>query len=66
MNYIAAAFVAVGTLLDAGVWHFVKDLKIFDDEKKTKEIEIVTLDKKPQENGEKTLTSSVDEKAIVN
>jgi hypothetical protein len=24
--------VALGTIVDVGVWHYVKDLKIFDDE----------------------------------
>lgn len=62
MNYIASAFVTVGVLFDAGVWFYVKDLKIFDEKTKTKEIEIVALDKKQQENDEKTLTLSVNEK----
>lgn len=34
MNYIAASFVFIGTLFDLGVWYFVKDLKIFDDDGK--------------------------------
>uniref|UniRef100_A0A182QCQ2 Solute carrier organic anion transporter family member n=1 Tax=Anopheles farauti TaxID=69004 RepID=A0A182QCQ2_9DIPT len=38
LNFIAAAFVLVGTLFDCGVWYYVKDLKIFDDEVKDKEI----------------------------
>lgn len=38
MNFIAAAFVLAGTLVDCGVWYYVKDLKIFDDEVKDKEI----------------------------
>ena len=32
VNFTAAAFVTIGTLFDAGVWYFVKDLQIFDDE----------------------------------
>uniref|UniRef100_A0A1B0CFB6 Kazal-like domain-containing protein n=1 Tax=Lutzomyia longipalpis TaxID=7200 RepID=A0A1B0CFB6_LUTLO len=32
MNFTAAGFVIIGTLFDAGVWYYVKDLKIFDDE----------------------------------
>lgn len=32
LNLVAAAFVSVGTLLDCGVWYYVKNLKIFDDE----------------------------------
>lgn len=38
---MAATFVAIGTIVDIGVWYFVKDLKIFDDdedEAKTKKI----------------------------
>ncbi|XP_055606814.1 solute carrier organic anion transporter family member 74D [Uranotaenia lowii] len=40
LNFTAAAFVLVGTLVDCGVWYYVKDLKIFDDEVKDKEITI--------------------------
>ncbi|XP_967848.2 solute carrier organic anion transporter family member 74D [Tribolium castaneum] len=32
MNFTAATFVLIGTLFDAGVWFFVKGLKIFDEE----------------------------------
>ncbi|KAG5683743.1 hypothetical protein PVAND_013008 [Polypedilum vanderplanki] len=32
LNFTAAAFIALGTLVDLGVWHYVKDLKIFDEE----------------------------------
>lgn len=41
MNFIAAGFVTVGVLFDVGVWYYVKDLKIFDDEVKEKELELV-------------------------
>uniref|UniRef100_A0AAG5DEJ1 Solute carrier organic anion transporter family member n=1 Tax=Anopheles atroparvus TaxID=41427 RepID=A0AAG5DEJ1_ANOAO len=40
LNFIAAGFVLVGTLFDCGVWYYVKDLKIFEDEVKDKEIEL--------------------------
>lgn len=40
MNFIAAGFVTVGVLFDAGVWYYVKDLKIFDDEVKNKELQM--------------------------
>lgn len=40
LNFIAAGFVMVGTLFDCGVWYYVKDLKIFDDEVKEKEIDL--------------------------
>lgn len=40
MNFIAAGFVTLGVLFDAGVWYYVKDLKIFDEEVKMKELEI--------------------------
>ncbi|GAB0096936.1 Solute carrier organic anion transporter family member [Sergentomyia squamirostris] len=32
MNFTAAVFVIIGTLFDCGVWYYVKDLKIFDDD----------------------------------
>ncbi|GLG94711.1 Solute carrier organic anion transporter family member [Gryllus bimaculatus] len=32
LNLTAASFVTIGTLFDAGVWYFVKNLKIFDDD----------------------------------
>ena len=38
MNFIAAGFVCVGVLFDGGVWYYVKDLKIFDEEVKDNEI----------------------------
>jgi solute carrier organic anion transporter family, member 5A len=40
MNFIAAAFVTCGVIFDAGVWYYVKDLKIFDEEVKQKEYEL--------------------------
>lgn len=41
MNFFAAGFVMVGTICDLGVWYYVKDLKIFDDEVKDTELDIV-------------------------
>ncbi|CRL05057.1 CLUMA_CG018209, isoform A, partial [Clunio marinus] len=35
LNFSAAVFIAIGTIIDVGVWHFVKDLKLFDDVVKT-------------------------------
>lgn len=32
MLFSFSGFVTIGTLFDAGVWYFVKDLKIFDEE----------------------------------
>ncbi|XP_058460413.1 solute carrier organic anion transporter family member 74D-like [Malaya genurostris] len=32
LNYTAAAFVLLGTTLDLGVWYYVKDLEIFNDD----------------------------------
>ncbi|KAJ1528035.1 hypothetical protein ONE63_007956 [Megalurothrips usitatus] len=32
LNLTSAGFVLIGTLFDAGVWYFVKDVQIFDDE----------------------------------
>lgn len=40
MNFIAAGFVTVGVIFDAFVWYYVKDLKIFDEEVKQKEMQI--------------------------
>lgn len=38
LNFTAASFVTVGTLFDVGVWYFVKDVKIFDEEIELKDI----------------------------
>ena len=43
MNFSAALFIFLGTLVDVGVWHFVKDLKIFDDEDEDEKNEITTV-----------------------
>ena len=32
LNFVAAFFVAIGTLVDLAVWYYVKDLKIFDND----------------------------------
>lgn len=32
LNFLAAFFVALGTLVDVAVWYYVKDVKIFDDD----------------------------------
>lgn len=32
LNTISCGFLTIGTLLDAGVWYYVKNLKIFDDD----------------------------------
>lgn len=37
----AAVFIAIGAIFDCGVWYYVKDLKIFDDEVKDDEMEMV-------------------------
>lgn len=37
----AAVFVTIGAIFDCGVWYYVKDLKIFDEEVKDVEMEIV-------------------------
>jgi solute carrier organic anion transporter family, member 5A len=34
-------FILIGTLFDTAVWYCVKDLKIFDEEIKDKELELV-------------------------
>ncbi|XP_076662082.1 organic anion transporting polypeptide 58Dc isoform X1 [Halictus rubicundus] len=38
LNFTAASFVTIGTLFDIGVWYFVKDVKIFDEEIELKDI----------------------------
>lgn len=55
MNYIAAAFIAVGTIFDTGVWYYVKDLKIFDEDEKNEEIEIADI-KDETQNEKKPLS----------
>lgn len=54
MNFIAAGFVMVGVIFDAGVWYYVKDLKIFDEEVKDKEMQIA--DKEDEIQMEKPLS----------
>lgn len=54
MNFTAAGFVAVGVILDAGVWYFVKNLKIFDEEIKPTELELA--DKEDEVQMEKPLS----------
>ena len=36
--FFFTAFVTIGTLFDVGVWYFVKDVKIFDEEIELKDI----------------------------
>ncbi|XP_017886610.1 solute carrier organic anion transporter family member 2A1 [Ceratina calcarata] len=38
LNFTAATFVTIGTIFDVGVWYFVKDVKIFDEEIELKDI----------------------------
>ncbi|CAO1324723.1 unnamed protein product [Diamesa tonsa] len=54
MNFTAAGFVTVGVILDAGVWYFVKNLKIFDEEIKPAELELA--DKEDEVQMEKPLS----------
>ncbi|XP_034947895.1 solute carrier organic anion transporter family member 74D-like [Chelonus insularis] len=44
LNFTAASFVTIGTIFDAGVWYYVKDLEIFDEEIELKNV--------PDESGE--------------
>ncbi|XP_050324322.1 solute carrier organic anion transporter family member 4A1-like [Bactrocera neohumeralis] len=41
LNITASVFVAIGALFDWGVWYYVKDLKIFDEEVKDFEMTVV-------------------------
>jgi hypothetical protein len=36
---LSTAFVAIGTVFDAAVWYYSKNLKIFDEEVELKEVE---------------------------
>ncbi|XP_015609202.1 solute carrier organic anion transporter family member 2A1 [Cephus cinctus] len=38
LNFTAASFVTVGTLFDVGVWYYVKDVKIFDEDVELEDI----------------------------
>lgn len=51
MNFIAASFVTIGTMFDVGVWYYVKDLKIFDDE--IRETEMAVAEKEEEAIHEK-------------
>lgn len=46
--YIFIGFVAIGTLFDAGVWYFVNDLKIFEEDEA--EMKDVSKDEDKSEN----------------
>ena len=37
---LSLAFVAIGTIFDVGVWYYVKNLQIFDDEKASTETKV--------------------------
>ncbi|KAH8369791.1 hypothetical protein KR093_000982, partial [Drosophila rubida] len=41
LNFTAAVFITLGAIFDFGVWYYVKDLKIFDEEIKEVEMQIV-------------------------
>ncbi|XP_055535249.1 solute carrier organic anion transporter family member 1C1-like isoform X2 [Wyeomyia smithii] len=45
LNYYAAAFVLVGTLIDCAVWYYVKDLKVFDEKPKEQDIALSDVEK---------------------
>lgn len=51
LNFIASVFVSIGTLFDVGVWYYVKDLKIFDEE--IKETELQEFDREEEATVEK-------------
>ncbi|XP_058794443.1 solute carrier organic anion transporter family member 74D isoform X2 [Phymastichus coffea] len=42
LNFTAASFVTLGTLFDVGVWYYVKDVKIFDEE-----VELENINEQP-------------------
>lgn len=41
LNFTAAIFITLGAIFDFGVWYYVKDLKIFDEEINEVEMKIV-------------------------
>ncbi|KAJ9590581.1 hypothetical protein L9F63_016350 [Diploptera punctata] len=45
LNFTAASFVAIGTVFDAAVWYYSKNLKIFDEEVELKDVEHPTKEK---------------------
>lgn len=47
MNIIASVFITISVLFDMGVWYFVKNLIVFDDEKAddSNAIEPISLEK---------------------
>ncbi|XP_017837173.1 solute carrier organic anion transporter family member 74D isoform X2 [Drosophila busckii] len=52
LNFTAAVFISLGALFDFGVWYYVKDLKIFDEE--IKEVEMQIVQHEEEANPEKT------------
>lgn len=44
LNIVASAFVTLGSLFDIGVWYYVKNLSIFDEEKPNEDNNSATAD----------------------
>lgn len=44
LNIVASAFVALGALFDIGVWYYVKNLSIFDEEDQKKDNNSAAVD----------------------
>ncbi|XP_032590483.1 solute carrier organic anion transporter family member 74D [Drosophila grimshawi] len=51
LNFTAAIFIFLGAVFDFGVWYYVKDLKIFDEE--VKEVEMQIVQHEEEQNAEK-------------
>ncbi|KAL7736165.1 hypothetical protein ACLKA6_003711 [Drosophila palustris] len=51
LNFTAAVFITLGAIFDFGVWYYVKDLKIFDEE--IKEVEMQIVQREEEANAEK-------------
>ncbi|KAH8402448.1 hypothetical protein KR009_012021 [Drosophila setifemur] len=51
LNFTAAVFIAIGAVFDLGVWYYAKDLKIFDEE--VKEVEMQIVQHEEEANNEK-------------
>lgn len=54
LNLIASSIVVVGVLFDCGVWYYVKDLKIFDQETNDVELEVVQREEELKQTEKKT------------
>lgn len=64
LNTIASIFIFIGIIFDIGVWYFVKDLKIFDDNELNNEFSLKILKRKKTHSN--SLTDETNENNIMN